>query len=292
MPRWHQCKNRAGGKTKCAGWISVTPPIGVLALVSTLVVASPSFAQKDSQAQPTNNPPSPFQEKITQGFVKLPGGLWTPERQTERVEAGAKEREDTYGYPIERARSFVIWQAENAAEFAAMARYSLLLLSVVTQKTEELPLKRLYLRLPDRQVSVLKISSWRVNVDQALITARMFGPYREDGFYLIPTSAYLRPGQIQADFAVNRSGLPVMEFPAQAEWVPGWLKEFQNPDPEPGALPTLKMLQAFIKRRTSGFPIPDALPWTAYAREPIPKSLPQAVPESKKPSSLKDLFKK
>jgi hypothetical protein len=258
----------------------------VLALVTTLPVASSSFAQNDPQAQ--RSAPSPFQEKAP-GFAKAAPGLATPQRQTNEIEDRARTREDTYGYPLERDFYFIAWNPDDAAEFAAMARYSLMLLNVMTQKPEELPVKRLYLRTPDREIPLLKISSWRVNVDQSLVTHKMFGPYREDGFYLFPTSASLRPGQIQLDFAVNRSGLPLREFPSPP---PAWLKSLQNPDPEPNALPTLKMLRAFIKRRTSGFPIPDSLPWTAYAREPIPKSMPQAVPESKKPNSLKDLFKK
>jgi hypothetical protein len=258
----------------------------MLALVTMLAVVSSSFAQNDPQGQ--LSAPSPFQEKAP-GFTKGAPGLVTPQRQTDEIEARARKREDTYGYPLERESHFNGWNPSEAAEFAAMARYSLLLLSVVTQKPEELPVKRLYLRTPDREIPLLKISSWRVNVNQSLVSHKMFGPYREEGFYLFPTSAYLRPGQIQLDFAVNRSGLPVIEFPIPP---PEWLKTLQNPDPEPNALPTLKMLQAFIKRRTSGFPIPDSLPWTAYARESIPKSSPQAVPEPKKPSSLKDLFKK
>jgi hypothetical protein len=263
----------------------------VLALVSTVAAASSSFAQNSPQTEPANTPRSPFQEPLTPGpLKKLPGGAWTPQRHTERIEFWATKREEDYGYPMEREQYTVSWDPENAAEFSAMARYSLLLLSVVTQKPEELPLRRVYLRTLDRQIPLIRISNWRVNVDQTLITQRMYGPYREDGFYLMPTGAYLRLGQIQADFAVNRLGLPIMEFPL--ETVPPWLRGVQNPDPEPNALPTLKMLQAFIKRRTSGFPIPDSLPWTAYAKEPIPKSSPQATAEPKKPSSLKDLFKK
>jgi len=71
--------------------------------------------------------------------------------------------------------------------------------------------------------------------------------------------------------------------------VPQVLKNLQNPDPQPNALPDLRALQRFIKRETVGFPIPDSLPQAAYAKEPVPVS--QAA-EAKKPTSLKDLFKK
>jgi hypothetical protein len=262
------------------------------ALISLVVAVSPSLAQNNPVNPPDLPRSSPFQEKGS-GFGKAPPGAgpWTPQRQTDQIEAKATRHEEYYGYPrdLERSYTFVVWDPVDAAEFSAMARYSLLLLSVFTQKSDELPLKRLYLRTVDREIPLLKVSSWRANVEQALLTHKMFGPYREDGFYLFPTAAYLRVGQIQADFAANRSGLPILEFPIES--VPARLKNLQNPDPEPNALPSLKMVQAFIKRKTSGFPIPDSLPFAAYAKEPLPKSLPQAA-ASKNLSSLGDLFKK
>jgi hypothetical protein len=87
--------------------------------------------------------------------------------------------------------------------------------SVVTQSAEELPLKRVYLRMPDREVPILKIASWRRDVDQTLVTYKMYGPYREDGFYLFPLGAYLRIAQLQVDLAAHRIALPVLELPSQ-----------------------------------------------------------------------------
>jgi hypothetical protein len=285
MPGWHQSKNRPLDKLECARCISVAPAMGVLALlVGALAVASSSIAQNNPQATYPRDPPSPFQEKGG-GFGKSLGeGLWTPQSHTQYIEVRAKERQ----VPAERTYRVVVWDPDRA-EFSAMAGYSLLLLSVLTQTAEELPLQRVYVRLPDREIPLLKISSWRVNVDQGLITYRMYGPYREDGFYLFPAAMQLRTAQIQADFAANRSGFPVLEFPTQE--VPGWLKKFESSDSEPHALPTLKVLQRFIKNRTSGFPIPDSLPLLSEATKPIPESLPQAAAAPNK-SSREGLFKK
>jgi len=286
MPGWHQ-KNWPRDKLKCARRISVTRLMGALALVGALAVASSSIAQNNPQAPSPRNLPSPFQEKGG-GFGKSLGeGLWTPQSHTQFIEVRAKERQNVYGYPAERTYRLVVWDPDRA-EFSAMAGYSLLLLSILTQKAEELPLKRVYLRLPDREIPLLKISSWRVDVDQGLITYQMYGPYREDGFYLFPAVMQLRAAQIQADFAANRSGFPVLEFPTQE--IPGWLKRFENSDPESNALPTLKVLQRFIKSRTSGFPIRDSLPSPSEAKKPIAEPLPQAAAPSQK-SSLKELFK-
>jgi hypothetical protein len=66
----------------------------------------------------------------------------------------------------------------------------------------------------------------------------------------------------------------------------------QNPDPLPGALPDLRALQEFIKRKTSGFPIPTSLPQVApEARRPAAEPSPQPD-EARKPAALKDLFKR
>jgi hypothetical protein len=216
--------------------------------------------------------------------------LVTPERQTGKLEAWAKELEEKQSRPLERQIYYTGLHARDLAEFDALGRYSLLILTVVTQSAGELPVKRVYLRMPDREVPVLKIASWRRNIDQTLATYKMYGPYREDGFYLFPLSAYLRVAQLQADLAANRLSLPVLELPTDVG--PDWLKTMQDPDPLPGALPKLRALQDFIRRNTSGFPIPTSLPQVApEARRPTPVPVPQSD-EPTKPTALKDLFKK
>jgi hypothetical protein len=244
-------------------------------------MASPAPAQNN---QWPGTPPSPFQERSS-APVNIPRGVVTPERQIGKIEAWAKEREMKHAPPVEREYDFNICYPDRA-EFEAMARYSLLILMVVTQSAEELPLKRVYLRMRDGELPVLKIGSWRRDVDQTLVTYKMYGPYREDGFYLLPLSAYLRIAQLQADLAANRSGLPLMEFPSEGG--PSWpWRTLQNPDPLPGALPTLRALQAFIKHCTSGFPIPTSLPQVApEARTPTPS--PQ-LDDARNPAALKKL---
>ena len=261
------------------------PPLRLLALVGMISMASPLLAQNNPPVQPGANPPRPFQEKGS--GLKTTHGVETPQRFTAEIEAEARKRESSNGGPIERNFYFSIIHADNMREFAALARYSLLILTVVTQKPEELPLKRVYIRTADKQIPLLKLASWRRNVEQSLLTYKMYGSDREDGFYLLPLSAYLRTAQLQADFAANRSALPIIEFPSR--W-PEWLRTPQDPDPPPNALPDLRTLQRLIRRETAGFPAIDSLPQVAEARKPVPETLPQAG-EPKHPPSLKDLFK-
>jgi hypothetical protein len=261
----------------------------LLTLAATVAMAVPVLAQNSPLGQKPNAPSAPFQEK---GAAPIPGGpgLVTPQSLTDDLEAWAQEREAKQWGPLERTRYYRILQPRDLAEFNALGRYAVLVLTVITQRADELPLKRVYLRMPDREIPVLKIASWRRDVDQTLVTYKIYGPYREDGFYLFPLGAYLRVAQLQADFAANRSGLPLLELPYNLG--PDWLKTVQNPDPLPSALPNLRALQELIKRKTSGFPIPTSLPQVVpEARRPTPE--PAAQPdEARKPTALKDLFKK
>ena len=237
----------------------------MFALATTVGMASPVLAQNNPFGQA---PGRPFQEEAPEKHSG-PNFRTTPQRHTQLLEAWAKEQIS----PVEREMYYTISHADDDAEFDALAHYSLLILTVVTQTAQELPVRRVYTRLPDREIPVLKLASWRRDVDQTLVTYKMYGPYREDGLYLFPLGAYLRTAQIQMDLATNRSGLPVLELPA--EW-PDWLRTVQSPEPIPGALPNLRTLQDFIKRKTSGFPVPTSVPAAEASH----------IEYSKKPRSL------
>ena len=188
---------------------------------------------------------------------KLETGVVTPERVTQQIEEWAKQRQESGG-PSARVAHVWIFFAGSPNEFAALGRYSVLLLTVVTQRSEELPLKRVYIRANDRDVPVQKLSSWRGDVDSALLTHKIYGPYRETGFYLLPTGMTLRDGQLLADFAVNRTGMPVLQLPNKG--APDQVKRFPNLDPAPSAKPELKVLQTVLKRSTGAFRSPARCP--------------------------------
>jgi hypothetical protein len=219
--------------------------IGRLAAAATIGLVAASLAQ----AQTTPAPDAPD--------GKLETGVVTPERVTQQIEEWAKQRQESGG-PSARVSHVWIFFAGGPNEFAALGRYSVLLLTVVTQRSEELPLKRVYIRANDRDVPVQKLSSWRGDVDSALLTHKIYGPYRETGFYLLPTGMTMRDGQLLADLAANRTGMPVLQLPNKG--TPDQVRRFPNLDPAPRAKPDLQTLQAFLGQRTSGFPIPRSLP--------------------------------
>ena len=269
----------------CSHWA-----LRLLTLAATVAMASPVLAQNNSicdlfpcyhtPSRPFQEPSRPFQERAPGGGTGNlpPETMITPQIPSDKLEPWAKYWQSKQIRPVERQTYYVIMGARDPAEFDALAHYGLLVLNVMTQSVDELPVKRVYLRMPDREIPLLKIASWRRDVDQTLVLHKIY-PYLEDGFYLFPLSAYLRIAQMQVDFAVNRFGLPLLEFPIQD--VPNWLRTMPNPDPPPGTLPNLKALQEFIKRKTSGFPIPTSLPHVPGAW-PVPDAVPHQAEEAKK----------
>jgi hypothetical protein len=185
-------------------------------------------------------------------------GVVTPERMTETLENQAKRRQEAGGAPFVRNSQFFIFYGDNANDFIALGRYSVLLLTVITQKPEELPIKRVYARSGDQEIPALALSSWPVFLEEKSASYKIFGPYREDGFYLLPTALALREGQLLVDFAVNRNGLPVVQLPIKN--LPDRVAKFPNITSAPTTQPDLKFLQAFIAKKTSGFLIPQSLP--------------------------------
>jgi hypothetical protein len=217
------------------------------------------LASSSSLAQ--NGAPRPFQEKGS--HAQTIKGLVTAQRIDSEIELRAKKRQEAQGKPLERMSRYYIFYPRDLAEFNALARYSVLLLTVISQQPEELPLKRVYIRTVDQEIPLLRLSSWRSNVDQKLLAREIYGrTYREDGFYLFPTTAVFRIGQVQADFAVNRVAKPVLELPIEHH-LHDRVSRFQNVDPRPDVLPHLGTLQALIRRKTSGIPVPVSLPEAA-----------------------------
>lgn len=145
---------------------------------------------------------------------------------------------------------------DNRAEFEALGRYALLLIAVWTQKADGLPVKRVFIRADGQEIPIQKVSSWQTDVDKTSATAKMYGPYREDGFYLVPLGSMLRNGQVIIDLSANRTGWVMLQLPSRVVKP----EKYPNPDPAPGAQPDLKTLQAVIRRKFPGFPVPLALP--------------------------------
>ncbi len=217
--------------------------IVAFAVIGTLIAAS-------MVAGHAQNPP-PQKEAPKSKLVT--GGM-TPARTNAEIEKAANNALERGDKPSPRFRQFFIAWGDNASEFAALGRYSVLLLVVISQKQEEFPVKRVYVRSGGSEQVLQQLSSWRGEVDPNTSAFRMWGPYRENGFYLVPGAALNREGEMLADLTVNREGLPIVKTPTAA--ARDRAGKYTISDPEPNAKPGPAALRAFIQRKFSGFPVP------------------------------------
>jgi hypothetical protein len=56
---------------------------------------------------------------------------------------------------------------------------------------------------------------------------RVLGPYRENVFYLLPMSAYFEKSDLLIDYAGNRSGFKLIQFPEEAN-IDFMVKDFDH----------------------------------------------------------------
>ena len=209
-----------------------------LALIGFLFAAVPAHA---------------FNTKAGYDQEGAPGAI-TPERIKSEAEEAAQKLQDS------RPRRYYFYStyARNATEFAALAKYTVYLFMVWTQKAEELPIKRIFIRAPrGQEIPALNVMSWRMPVEQGSATAKRFGPYRQDGFFLFPTGALLRDGQIIMDLTTGASEWVMVDLPSAVAAKRQGI--FSNPDAAQGAKPNLKTLQDFVRREYPGFPVPTAI---------------------------------
>jgi len=188
---------------------------------------------------------------------KFVQGSFSQERIERVIEELARKRQDSNQAVLQRTQLSTIVYAESANEFAALKRYSLMLLNALSQKEEELPIKRAYIRADGSDVELRRVSNWRANVKADLATYKMYGPYRDDAFYLVPTGMMVRDGQILVDFTMNRTGQVMLQLPSTA--APRATQNFGDLDPEPNSQPDLKALQGLIQRKFPGFPAPKSI---------------------------------
>ena len=181
-------------------------------------------------------------------------GPTTPERIKSRAEEAAQKLQDSWP----RDFTYSGQPPHNQKEFTALAKYMVFLFVVWTQKAEELPVKRIFIRAPrGEEIPVPNVLSWRTPVDQGSATAKRFGPYRQDGFYLVSTGAMVREGQLIMDLTAGRTEWALVDFPSSV--AVSQQGKFLSGDPAPGAKPELKTLQDFIRREFPGFPVPTAI---------------------------------
>ena len=144
-----------------------------------------------------------------------------------------------------------------------------MLLTVLTQKSEEMPVKRIH---PNQQwdVALAKLSSWSSKNPDSLLSTKIYGANREDGFYLFPTGAIVRDGQVQVELSGANPIIRIVQLPIKDP--PERVLKFPREDVPPGAKPDPRPLKMFIFEEDVRLPVARRRAVRrrgAYSRRPL-----------------------
>lgn len=208
-----------------------------------LIVALALFVSATASAQTLTKRP------VSQGAV-------TPADMTERLEKAALRTKQQAPKGAARGSSIDFCWPSSAAEYQAIGKYVLVLVSVVTQDAAELPLRRVYVTVDGEQTELTRLSSQRRDVGKGSTTFSILGPFREDGFYVAPAGLMMRDGYLQADFATRRNNFNLYKLPGTP---PDFVKADDNPMPSKEATPNMPALKVLLTREYQGFELPPGL---------------------------------
>lgn len=131
-------------------------------------------------------------------------------------------------------------------EYEGFGHQGVILIGAMSHDADELPIARVYIRLDGREVELKRIMSTQREFDATSDAAQVYGPHRQDAFYLVPIEL-LQPGaQVLCDFAVHRTGFLIDDHPPPAP-------AFARDDKATGADPTPAALHGFLDREYPGF---------------------------------------
>ena len=181
----------------------------------------------------------------------LQSGATTPKKLNDQIREGAKTQQ-ARGTAAARYGVYTISWPKDEAERDQLASYAVVMVTVVTQKQQELPLQRVYLVAADgKETPLRQLNSWLGTIGPNTLTYTQLGKFRQDAFYTIPGAAVGRPGEVRLDFAINRVGFVLIHLPTTAQDL-----GYKLSDPAPGAQPNNAVLRAMIQREFPGFPQP------------------------------------
>ncbi len=183
-----------------------------------------------------------------------PRETFSPQTVDADIEASAKASRERGDAPLARYRKFVIVWPDDTDGYLRLAKHAVMLLTVITQDSRELPVDRVYIRAGASDLVLRKIWSQRSEVASGSFTAKVYGRYREDGFYLVPGGRLMGEGTILADLTSRRSGMSVTALPtgigrAHAD-------DFPPGDPARRAKLDAVAFRAFMEANFPGYPLP------------------------------------
>lgn len=172
----------------------------------------------------------------------------TPEKMRRRIEEAAVKYQEHA--PVPRIVLYDVAYPRDAQEHARLDGHAVLLITALSQERGELPLRRLYVSAAGQEVE-LKLLKLVLSEQTAAgdLSARTFGPFREDALYLLPLHMRARAGELLADFALSRMRMKVVDFGTP---LPDDVSKFGIKPPS-GAGPSADALQELVRREYPSF---------------------------------------
>jgi hypothetical protein len=136
----------------------------------------------------------------------------------------------------------------DVAEYRALGKHGVLLVAALSQQADELPLRRVYTLAGSKIIPLQRLFSTRRAVPAGSLAHKVFGPYQEEGFYLVPAGALMQEWLLFCDFAKNRNEFSISR---SAMTPPEFIQA--DRDRRVTAKPIPAALRAFLEREYPGF---------------------------------------
>jgi hypothetical protein len=194
-------------------------------------------ASRAARAQMTSHGPA------TQGAV-------SPQSIDQRLEKRAAELKQMAPQGADRYVLFDLAFPADPAEYRAVGGSALILITAVSKRADELPLRRVYTRAAGKDVDCRKLGSRRSELPAGSLARAVVGRYREDAFWFAPIGALLSESLLMCDFARNRTGFIVNRAALDP---PDFIRVDRPADA--AAKPEDAAVRAFVEREFPGFGI-------------------------------------
>jgi hypothetical protein len=128
---------------------------------------------------------------------------------------------------IARFVNYDIAMPADSKEYIDLNKNAVLIIGALTHNKNELPLNKVYIKYMGEEIVLEKILS-RISEIEDGIVKNVFGNYREDSFYLFPIHFLAKDCELVIDWAKNREGFILAEYPVNIDF--DYIKEDENID--------------------------------------------------------------
>lgn len=176
-------------------------------------------------------------------------GPTVPDSMNNRIEQAAVDYE-IYA-PVPRMTLFDMAAPKDIDEYNAVDGYGVILITVLSQEKDELPPKRLYVRINGSETELrLYVSGFEKESGSEKVQ-RVLGKYRWDGLYYYPIYFSAQPHEIVIDYAKNREGFVIQKLSEGDEMLPDFLLSIAKPPH--GDKPPMEAFTRLVSREYPGF---------------------------------------